>query len=570
MKLNKNLMIFVLLIIAGATIFIKIDSNHIDTEQKEQIIESSSVAFGKYCMAFRGNGELEPAHWGAASRVIEQWGLPSAMAGGSSGSISMFLINAVAQNPFVTDARIDDFERNRRASLIVKSFLGFFNELKRTRFTKDFFKLYGEFDAVKAEEMTNKMWLAFGVRNYSEVANILHQGLKQGIFATISAEPILRALKNRDEKKSKFYLQQLKESVDLFGKFDAMKDANLFFRPGLIDFEKATASLGRWASFYALPVREESIMKSWSAFIESCSVGSENKTWNEILKEKPQCEGLFQMVFTSYFNQEPQVRFEDRQIGNPIPVYPSTAVLVGESARQVEKAFIDYEEKLSPRFGEKFRAKNPEEVLFGYWGNPASLQNIKSKLDKNDEKSRRFYGLGQASWKTVLSLSPAEPGLASLLPFEAEGKKIFSAGGWSDLHPVNVLKASGCEQVVFLTREGGESLFAQGVAIRLMNLKRDPFQLNPDLNNQGDPSADPKDKWSKLFNLANPKSSVNTALSMATAVACTNWNSYDVKKNLVELIENAYRSAYWIHPKLVDEVNLRPVLKDRKPGCQSL
>ena len=570
MKLKKNPIFFVLFLVGAGLFFLKSRSSVTVVQAKEQVTESSSMALGKYCLAIRGNGELEPAHWGASARVIEQWGLPSAMAGGSSGSISMFLLNAVAQNPFVVDSRIDELERNRRASLIVKSFTGFFTELKRTRFTKDFFKLYGELDKIKAEEMTKRMWLSFGARNYSEIMNILNQGVRQGIFSIASTEPILRAIKNRDEKKSKFYLQQLKESVELFGKFDAMKDANLFFRPGLVNFENAASSFGRWASFYALPTREESIMKSWTAFIESCSAGSEGKTWNEILKEKPQCDGLFQMVFKNYFDHEPKEHFEERPIGTPIAVYPSTAVIVGESARQVERGFNEYQEKLDPEFGANFKAKSSEEVLFGYWGNPAALQNIKAKLDISDEKSRRFFGLGQATWKTVLSLSPAEPGLASLLPFEAEGKKIISAGGWSDLHPVNVLKASGCDKVVFLTRQGGESLFAQGVANRLMNLKRDPFKLNPVLNNQGDVNADSEDTWSKLFNLANPKSAVNTALSMATAVSCTNWNASDIKKDLDELVESAYRSPYWINPSATADVNLKPVLQERKPGCQPL
>lgn len=567
MKFKKNPLFFALLFAVALGFFIHSQTEKAISNKTEFVTEASSTALGKYCMAIRGNGELEPAHWGAAARVIEQWGLPSAMAGGSSGSISMFLLNAVAQNPFVQDSQIDELERNRRASLIVKSFSGFFTELKRTRFTKDFFKLYGELDKAKAEEMTKRMWLSFGVRNYPEIISLVRKGVEQGIFSVVSTEPILRALRNRDEKKSKFYLHQLRESIELFGKFDAMKDANLFFRPGLVNFENAASSFGRWASFYALPSREAVVMKSWKEFVESCSAGSDGKTWNEIMKEKPQCDGLFQAVFRNYFDHEPTERFEDRQIGSPIPVYPSTAVIVGESAKQVEKAFTDYAEKLDTEFGAQFKAKNPEEVLFGYWGEPQALKNIKSKLDINDEKSRRFYGLGLASWKTVLSLSPAEPGLASLLSFEAEGKKIISAGGWSDLHPVNVLKASGCDRVVFLTREGGESLFAQGVANRLMNLKRDKFKLNPSLNTLGDVDADPNDTWSKLFNLANPKSSVNTALSLATAVACTNWNSSDVKKDLDELVESAYRSPYWINPAAVD-VNLKPILQEKKPGCQ--
>lgn len=562
MKMKKSPFVFVLLIFLCSFYFFR------NKPQPVEVIESSSLAsLGNYCLAVRGNGELEPAHWGAASRVIEQWGLPSAMAGGSSASITMFLLNAVAQNPFVNDSNVEPAERNRRAALLIKSFMGFFLELKNTKFSRDFFKLYGTFNKIRAQEMTNSMGAAAAVRNYSEVLTVLNRGTQEGVFSLFSTEPLLRALKNREDKKSQFYIQQLKESVELFGKFDANKDPNLFFRPGIVDFEKASSSFGRWASFYALPEREENTLRAWKDFVTECSSGSENKTWVGLVREKPQCASLYHKVFQTYFDHEPKGHFEEKEIGHPIAVYPSTAVLIGSAARQTEKAFQDYLEKLDPQFGNQFHIQNPEEVVFGYWGAPEKLREIKSLLDTSDEKSRRFYPLGKASWKKVLSLSPAEPGLSALLPFQAGKEKLISAGGWSDLHPINVLKASGCEKVVYLTRQGGESLFAQGVANRLMNLQRDVSLLNTTLNDSGDVNVLPNDGWSKLFNLANPKSSVNTAFSQATAIACTNWNAFDVKTNLAELVEDAYTSAYWINPK-AGEVNLTPVLKEKKPGCQ--
>lgn len=543
----------------------------ISQNKKAGLYEASSVAEEKYCMAFRGNGELEPAHWGAAARVIEQWGMPLAMAGGSSGSISMFVLNGLAQNPFLNEPQLDPAEKKLRASLMVKSFLGFFIELKKTRFSQDFFKLYGEFNKFKALSITEQMKLELLKNNYTQAIGLINQGVELGLLDLVSMQPLLDALKGKQSVRSQFYLQQLHESIELFGKFDANKDANLFFRPGLISFENASYSFGRWAGFYAVPTEDSQILSAWRNFLKECSAISLKKSWVGILKEKPQCGSLFHTIFEAYFRNEPRVHLEDQEVGSPIPAYPTTSVLVGRAAEQVKQGFIDYDRSLSPQFGQSFKIENSEEVRFGYWGDPAMLGRIESALDKSDEKSRRFLALGKTSWKTVLSLSPAEPGLSPLIPFKLGEKEVVSAGGWSDLHPINVLKASGCERVIFLTRQGGESPFGQGIANRLLNLQKDGTKFgDKTYNDFGDASANPKETWSLLFNLANPKSSINLALAQATAVACTNWNAFDVKKDLMELIEDAYRSPYWISPNAVGEVSLSPVLQEKRPGCQPL
>jgi hypothetical protein len=164
--------------------------------------------------------------------------------------------------------------------------------------------------------------------------------------------------------------------------------------------------------------------------------------------------------------------------------------------------------------------------------------------------------------------------------FKANNQKIYSAGGWSDLQPAAVLKAAGCQKIVYLTRKGGESLFAQGVANRLMSLNRDISKLSSQLDSQkkaisklnddGDVQADPNSVWSKLFNLANPKSSVNFSLQKSDAILCTNWNAFDVKSDLVGLIEDSYNSHYRLsdNTALDASFNLHPTLTDKFPGCQ--
>jgi hypothetical protein len=130
-----------------------------------------------------------------------------------------------------------------------------------------------------------------------------------------------------------------------------------------------------------------------------------------------------------------------------------------------------------------------------------------------------------------------------------------SAGGWSDLHPVLVLKAAGCENVVYVTRRGGESLFGQGVAKRLLGFARDWSKISTSseeakkasakLNNNGDP-LERNTLWSKLYNLANPNSSFKRALRAADAVLCTSWDNYEITQGIDGMINDAYTSPFYI------------------------
>jgi hypothetical protein len=245
--------------------------------------------------------------------------------------------------------------------------------------------------------------------------------------------------------------------------------------------------------------------------------------------------------------------FAAHPVGLTIPALPSTAVLLGKAHQAAEKAQADYRKAMNPEFGKNFAIPDREEIRFGYWGRENWLAQIAVNRDISDEKSRRFLSLGQTTWKAALGLSPAEPGLSPFKPFEARGMHLTSAGGWSDLHPVLALKAAGCDNVVYLTRRGGESLFGQGVAKRLLGFDRDWSVLssssdeakkaNAKLNNNGDPS-DMTSLWSRLYNLANPRSSFRRALSLADAVLCTDWDAHEITEGVHDMIEDAYNAPY--------------------------
>ena len=110
-------------------------------EKSEPQLRSVAQTQPNYCIALRGNGELQPAHWGALAQTIEKFGIPSAMSGGSSASISMFLLESIAFNRAV-EAQSETVQKTSYAFML-KSLVGFFSELRQTPLYSDVEKLIG-------------------------------------------------------------------------------------------------------------------------------------------------------------------------------------------------------------------------------------------------------------------------------------------------------------------------------------------------------------------------------------------------------------------------------------------
>mgnify|MGYP003353358551 CR=1 FL=1 len=71
-----------------------------------------------YCVGVRGNGEAEPAHPAALARMVEEFGMPNAMAGGSSATITMFLAEQVRKSPKATGEQDADRKRKIQALML--------------------------------------------------------------------------------------------------------------------------------------------------------------------------------------------------------------------------------------------------------------------------------------------------------------------------------------------------------------------------------------------------------------------------------------------------------------------
>ena len=79
------------------------------------------------CVGILGNGPRIFAHFGSIGRIADHYGPPDCAAGGSSGSITTFLIESIAANPLsrVCDGRpCKRADRWARAALMYKSAAG--------------------------------------------------------------------------------------------------------------------------------------------------------------------------------------------------------------------------------------------------------------------------------------------------------------------------------------------------------------------------------------------------------------------------------------------------------------
>jgi hypothetical protein len=572
-------------------------------------IASSTQSYtqeGSYCAAIRGNGPKVPSHWGSMARLTERYGMPSAMAGGSSASITMFLLESISINKMVST----DVER----ALLIKSIEGYMETLSKTKEGKALIKLFTDkanimalaqklisTGGVPADNATKAEVMALQAKHMKEVQILLESsdlnellnpeikkyikdaiGLKQK-YDNTSDEVIKSAL----EQQMNYRQLQIKYAFENFGNFNTVTDNTLFFRPGLIDFEKFAKLFGRMADFYAGYDlgRNNEVKKKVDGlihtFIKACGTNSEGKSWQQIAVKKinisPTVEYTCRQILgkavldyrtESKIQEAKGLKINSRindKIGKYISTFPTTSVIVGKAVTKYKKFHKDYLKATNDDIGKEFNLKY-NQIKYGYWGNSPELRIIKRNLEnKNgfidgrgesinlsqDRKSQKFKSLGESSWLSALSTSPAEPGLARLLPIKDTNgktiKNIISAGGWDDLHPTLVLRAVGCKNIVYVTRRGGDSMFGQGVIEKFTKI--DGFDWDEwkglsasqkKLKNAKGDISDLDSDWSKLYNLSNPDSSFSKSIELADSVWCTNWDDPKLKKGLKKLVKDGY------------------------------
>ncbi len=454
-----------------------------------------------YCLGIRGNGQLITGHFASMSRIIEHYGLADGVSGGSSGSISSFLLESVQMNPAVVsqcgDKVCDAEEAANRAALLLKSLQGYVVVLAGTPEAAAIGQLIPVAQQAAAQDI-------------AALAETDPQAAYDALQELLSSEDI-RGLINpellgllQSSPNPQYHVQDVANALSGLASFEAT-DPRILVRPGLIDFAGLAEKVGRIGSFYAGYGNYDA--EGFEAFMQGCATPGRGMSWAEVAAlpvgdSGATCGDAFGALATAwrddFLNNEAGYRSRiDDQIGGELPALISTSVITGASVQRwagARDAYFAAEEEIELNV-------DFNDVKFGYFGDQDLLDTAaRNSAGFDDVKTEKFHAIGPATWRTALSYSPAEPGLARALELE-DGT--VSAGGWSDLHPTLVLRNMGCDNVVYVTRTdvdlGG---FADGVAMLL--------------------GMDETTR-AKLYDL-DEDSAIAASVAEADAVWCTNWN----------------------------------------------
>lgn len=461
----------------------------------------------RVCVGVRGNGQLIFAHFASLARIAEHYGPIWGGAGGSSGSITLFLLDSMQQNTaleFCGSAPCTRAEQGVRLGLLLKSMNGYAGVLGMTpeaaaigqlaplakRFGDAGIEALAETDPVAAQQALLDL---LGSEDLKDLVNA-------ELVDTITSSP-----------DPAFHVRDFAKALASLGSFDVgctpeqlemgCNAKSIFVRPGLLDFGSLVEKIGRIADFYAgLGPQDAARWKTW---LDGCAGVSKGASWTTVAAAPlgdGTCGGEFTAMAEAYregvLAAGGRPTRLDQPIGDGLAALISTSVLTGGAVDAFATARADYQAATDYTMDVSF-----DDVRFGYWGAADDLARVEGNpLGFEDLKTQKFLSLGTATWAEALSFSPAEPGLARALEIN---DAYVSAGGWSDLHPTLVLANLGCEETIYVTRRGEESGFATGVA--------------RELGMTAEQSA-------ALYDLS-AASSFAASITAADAVWCTDWNA---------------------------------------------
>ncbi len=455
----------------------------------------------KLCAAVRGNGQSILTHFASLSRIVEHYGVVDGMAGGSSGSITTFTYESMLKNP----AMKGDPSRIALALKSVQGYADVVGDSDEATAIKGLAAAAGKLEADYAARGIE----ALGSEQATEAAKRLKEILAVPELKSIVNPEIFTML--ADEPHLAFNVNEIKTSITQLGAF-SVDDNRLFFRTGVLAWPALAKMFGRVGDFYAgYGPSDDAGMGAW---LDACAESTRDKPWSEArsvaLKSGGTCGDAFGKLVTSFRAKARAAEGTypsriDERVGDaksPLHKLVSTAVLERDAVKKYKAARARYVTGEFPAGNIPF-APSFADVNFGYWGSESDLAKVKSNPEGFDDlKTKKFSSLGNATWREILAASPAEPGLSRFVEL-SDGR--FSGGGWSDLAPALVLKNLGCEQVIYVTREGDESGFATKIA-----------------KNAGMSEAE----WKGLYDLSNESSGYARSVAAADGVWCTNWNAF--------------------------------------------
>jgi hypothetical protein len=355
-----------------------------------------------YCLAVRGNGESIATHWNPIARLVEDYGMPKAAAGGSSGAISLYLLDSLAGNRQL-NREANEVKKRKQQALLLKSMPEFLKAMAAQDKLPTALHLA---EALKDPNSTLAQKLSLIRQGSGGLSQDDIKHLQEKYGGVLNPE-ILRGLSSTN---ALYYKKQVEEGVKMFGAFDAT-DPNLFFRPGIADFKYMALLAGTVGDFYAGNT-DTATQEKLSGFVGECA----DSTYKHAMSEA--CKARFQGIVKDYIGNKKIGDFANsslfKPVGANVSTYASTAVIKRPDAQR----FIDKENDFKRGQAGDYSgfSIDPKNLGIGYYGNTEKLAHAGAAVrqqNPGDYKSEKFTSIGQTNWFAVLSTSPAEPGLAT-------------------------------------------------------------------------------------------------------------------------------------------------------------
>ncbi|MEM9404740.1 MAG: hypothetical protein AAGA81_01765 [Acidobacteriota bacterium] len=477
------------------------------TERRRRTIPSLST-----CAGIRGNGQNLFAHYGALARHIEEYGAVTCAAGGSSGSITTFLLESMWANPSL---HFCDFrlcrrdERAERLALMLKSVIGlteagvFEDAAIVGDFVNDFTAAIDGGNLLELLATDGPAGVEAFLRLLRDFGPLINPELIELLLS--SPDPVFHATD---------ILEGLQDGVQFI-----VDDPAVFLRTSVLDFDEVASFFGVFGSFYAAygPADDDGMLE----WLGACTDASIGLTWEELalvpMANGSTCGSFFRGLFNEYRENFATVggpnRAED-PVGRYLPVFGVTGVLTGEAVDQWQEARDAWIAAEPIPFEPDF-----DDVGVGYWGQSRELLYMERKLNLFYEEefiTEQFVPLGPATWREVLASSPAEPGFS---PGVVLSSGVVSVGGWADPLRVLPLDALGADTTIAINRLGGVGGFTVS-ATELLNAT--PEEIDA------------------LYSTTDTDSTFSQGLEEASGVWCTDWDGQGSDPNL--LFNDAYNS----------------------------
>jgi hypothetical protein len=532
----------------------------------------------QFCGAVRGNGELIMSHLSSYAALSENFGLFDGMAGGSSGSLSIFLYESVIQNPALRDCgtpgqpqTCTPAQVGIRASLLFKSIFAHINKIKNSKDAQDAIQLSQSLNDLK-KGLGNvdiqtidpvKLALLSMPKQRAQIRKLqkqlqavmsnpttrslidsrMYSIMLMGQADPVLGLPTLGKSSQADLNTMAYRLREVYTAASEIGNFNA-NDKNIFFRPGVVSFDGLARQFGRMANFYAgrgnprtdtassTPYLGDYDLAGMQDFLNSCAEKSRGLDWYDFTDASPECASKIGALIDAYQDTHTETSVILARIHEPVGRYMhaliSAAIIQGDADNYKSYA-VKYMN--APALGFQFQPGDYNvfsNVKFGYFGAPADvalLNTLTSSAGFTDDfKVKNRVLFSGASWEEVLNYSPAEPGLSALtLPEQLHYLPADSDGGVRDIQPV-----VGAENTV----AAGWSDLTPTIELRNLGCKtviyvtrREPESLFTQgvIRQMGAT----QDQLDALYSLDQP-SSFSRSLAAADGVWCTDWNALDL------------------------------------------